>query len=71
MRGSVAAETLVRWKRVERETMGSRFHRLQSSIEERREEREGEIERERAWWPRYGQQSLVNAINGNRVCESS
>lgn len=46
MRGSVAAETLVRWKRVERETMGSRFHRLQSSIEERREGREGEIERE-------------------------
>ena len=41
MRGSVAAETLVRWKRVERETMGSRFHRLQSSIEERREGRGG------------------------------
>lgn len=44
MRGSVAAETLVRWKRVERETMGSRFHLV--AIQYRGEEGE-ETERER------------------------
>lgn len=44
MRGSVAAETLVRWKRVERETMGSRFHLV--AIQYRGEETETERERE-------------------------
>lgn len=51
MRGSAAAETLVRLKRVERETMGPAFTGC-NPVSRRGEE---EREREKARWPRYGQ----------------